>query len=94
MANCPTCGQPIKPKQDKTEHLLRLVNETLGRQFRVLPRGAGKIIILYKPSEVTMALKNMATNPWLQAHPQGLDYLLRPTTIDMYLTTAPTPRFE
>lgn len=66
--------------------LLKIVNKTLKREFRVLPRGIGKTLELFSLEEIEKALQNLSSDAWHSEKLAGLklDYLLRATTIDKF----------
>lgn len=68
------------------EELLKIVNQTLGREFRVLPRGTRKTLDTFTLQEIETALKNLAVDAWHSERlpTLKLDYLLRATTIDKF----------
>lgn len=86
---CQTCGQPLKGNKAlkaKEAQLLEIVQRITGRNFRVLPqRGISKLLDTYALHEIEYALTNLSHDKWHREHLMGLDYLLRPTTIDKFL---------
>jgi|GEM_PF-6655343 len=66
--------------------LLKVINQTLKREFRVLPRGCKKTLDLFTLQEIEIALTNLAADAWHgpKIKQLKLDYLLRPTTIDKF----------
>lgn len=71
---------------DEEKELLRIINQTLGREFRVLPRGTRKTLDTFTLQEIETALKNLAVDVWHSERlpTLKLDYLLRATTIDKF----------
>lgn len=77
--------QPLKFSPMKNQQrLLDTTNKILGRQFRVLPRISKSLLELFTFDEIEKALQAMKADTWLQDHPQGIDYYLRPTVIDKH----------
>jgi len=66
--------------------LLKVVNATLGRDFRTLPHGYKKTLELFTLEEIEKSLKNLMNDEWHSDKYQTLkiDYLLRATTIDKF----------
>jgi len=66
--------------------LLTILNETLNREFRILPKGSEKILSLFTLNEIETAMKNLAADEWHSGRLQTLkiDYLMRDTTIDKF----------
>lgn len=71
--------------------LLRILNEKTGRSFRVLPRGSAKLLQVFSLAEIEKALAALAADPWhgVRIGELSSSYLLRSTTIDMFLNAKP-----
>lgn len=72
--------------------LLDMINSLTGRSFRTLPRGSAKTLKLFSQSEIGTALDNMKRDGWHSEKMKDLsiDYMLRATTIDKFLTQKPS----
>lgn len=73
------------------KELLALVNNTLGREFRVLPeRGVKKTLDAFSLVEIELALTALARDDWHREKIKELkmEYFIRSTTIDKFLAIA------
>lgn len=78
------------------DELLRVLNETTGRNFRVLPaQGCTKLLKTFTLDEIRYALEAMMRTPWHQRMVKELssDYLLRPTVIDKFCQVAVADKY-
>lgn len=68
--------------------LLKIINQVIGREFRTLPRGFKKTLDLFSLEEIKKSLTNMSADAWHSERLKTLklDYLLRATTIDKFLS--------
>lgn len=81
-------------KKNINKQLLILLNQTTGRNFRVLPRGASKTLQDFTLEEIKQALINATTDPWHKEKLGELSsgYLLRSSTIDDLLNRKSSPK--
>lgn len=81
----------IKSQNELGPNLLILVNKVTGRGFRALPqRGWKQTLEMFTMDEIERALTALARDEWHKSKLKEfkIDYLIRPTTIDKFLSQA------
>lgn len=70
------------------KELLKIINQVIGREFRTLPRGYKKTLDLFSLEEIKTSLTNLSADAWHSERLKTLklDYLIRATTIDKFLS--------
>ncbi len=73
--------------------LLNILNEVVGREFRILPKVAKKTAQMFSLDEIRLALKNLTKDEWHKTKFKDLssDYLLKSSTIDKFLSRKDKP---
>lgn len=88
-SNLKTSTNKVKTISEvQKKELLAIVNEVTSRNFRVLPRGAAATLKEFTLQEIKDALLTLSRDEWHSPRLKSLklDYLLRSTTIDSFLT--------